>query len=184
MPETKQAILEATRELLAAGGVGSLTVEGVAERAGVAKTTIYRRYRSKQDLALAVLLDMVQSITAVEDRGDTRAELTTFVGNAVRILGTTLMGPVMRGLTSDLATDPSLSEPFRAEVVATRIRELTRVLDRGAARGDLRADLDPALVHDLLFGPVYYRLLLSGGALDDAFARAIVDAVLPSIAAA
>jgi Tetracyclin repressor-like, C-terminal domain len=113
--------------------------------------------------------------------GDTRAELVAFLDNAVRILGTTLMGPVMKGLTSSLATDPSLIEPFRQQVVATRIRELGRVLERGVERGEVRADVDHAHVHDLLFGPVYYRLLLSGGSLDGELAARIVDAVLPGM---
>jgi AcrR family transcriptional regulator len=182
MGDTEQTILDAAREILAADGVGGLTVEGVAERAGVAKTTIYRRYRSKQELALAVLLEMVRQITAVADMGDTRAELVAFLDNAVRILGTTLMGPVMKGLTSSLATDPSLVEPFRTQVVAARIHELGRVLERGVRRGDIRPDADGALVHDLLFGPVYYRLLLSGGDLDGELAARIVDAVLPGLA--
>ena len=87
---TEKAILDATRELLAEGGVHQLTVEGVAARSGVAKTTIYRRWRSRDELALAVLLDMVAEVTAVPDLGDTRAELESFVNGAVRILGKTL----------------------------------------------------------------------------------------------
>ena len=66
MSKTDAAILEATRELLIEQGVQGLTVEGVAARAGVAKTTIYRRYRSKHELALAVLFDMVQQAVAVD----------------------------------------------------------------------------------------------------------------------
>jgi hypothetical protein len=66
--------------------------------------------------------------------------------------------------------------------VAARIHELGRVLERGIERGEIRADADQAFVHDLLFGPVYYRLLLSGGSLDDDLAARIVDAVLPGIA--
>jgi AcrR family transcriptional regulator len=62
---TDDAILAATRELVAQGGVHGLTIEGVAARSGVAKTTIYRRYRSKDELALAVLVDMVEEIAAV-----------------------------------------------------------------------------------------------------------------------
>src|SRR5437867_13225147 len=84
---TETAILDATRELLAEAGVQGLTVEGVAARSGVAKTTIYRRWRSKDELALAVLLDMVEQVVAVPDVGDTRAELTSFVHGAVQILG-------------------------------------------------------------------------------------------------
>jgi len=177
----EQAILAATRELLAEHGVHDLTVERVAARSGVAKTTIYRRWRSKDDLALAVLLDMVEQIVEVPDLGDTRAELIALLDTAVQILGTTLMGRVMQGLASDLATDPSLGRRFRERIVGFRVGEVRRLLDRGVARGELREGLDVDLVHELLFGPVYYRLLLSGGRLDDRLAGQIVDAVLPGL---
>src|SRR5437870_35197 len=100
-PATAKAILDATRELLAAGGVQRLTVENVAARTGIAKTTIYRRWRSKEELALAVLIAMVEEQAAsVSDRGDARAELITFVAQAIEILRSTLMGRVMQGLVS------------------------------------------------------------------------------------
>ena len=117
-------IIDATRELLAESGVRRLTVEGVAARAGVAKTTIYRHWRSKDELALAVLIDMVEQVVAVPDLDETRAELVAFVEGAVRILGSTLMGRVMQGLVSDLAADPELARAFRERVVAVRIAEV------------------------------------------------------------
>jgi len=173
-----KAILDATRELLAAGGVGGLTVEGVSHRAGVAKTTIYRHYRGKRELALAVLIDMVEQVVSTPDTGDTRTELVNFVDAAVQILGATLMGRVMQGLVSDLAADPELAKAFQDRVVALRIAEADRLLARGIERGDLRADTDVELAHELLFGPVYYRLLLSGAPLDEGLAGRVVDAVM------
>ncbi len=180
---TRLAILDATREILAEGGVRALTVEGVAVRAGVAKTTIYRRWRGKDELALAVLVDMVESVASTPDLGDARRELIRFVGKAVKILSTTLMGRVMQGLVSDLATDPDLARAFRAQVVAVRINETRRVVDRGVARGQLRPDIDIELVHELLFGPVYYRLFLNGAQLESRFAEQIVDSVMPGLVA-
>lgn len=181
--ETDDKILDATRELLVEHGVQGLTVEGVATQSGVAKTTIYRRYRSKHELALAVLLRMVQEVVAVPDLNDTRAELVAFVNGAVKILGTTLMGRVMQGLVSDLATDLELGRAFREQIVAARLAEVRRLVDIGIARGDLKPGIDYVLVHDMLFGPVYYRLLLSGAPLDAELAQRIVDAVLPGLAA-
>ncbi len=181
---TDKVILDATRELLAEGGVRDLTVEGVAARSGVAKTTIYRRWRGKHELALAVLLDMVAKVVAVPDLGDTRKELVGFVDGAVKILGSTLMGRVMQGLVSDLATDRALAQAFRDNVVAMRIGEVRRVVERGIARGDLRPDTDVELAHELLFGPVYYRLLLSGAPLEPGLAARIVDAVMLAFAPA
>jgi AcrR family transcriptional regulator len=181
---TRQAILDATRELLAEGGVQGLTVEGVATRAGVAKTTIYRRWRSKDELALAVLIDMVEQVAAVRDLGDTRAELIALVDRAVRILRSTLMGRVMQGLVSDLASNEELARAFRERVVAVRLAEIRRLVEQGIARGDLRPDADYELANELLFGPVYYRLLLSGAPLEDDLAARVVGAVWPAFAAA
>ncbi len=179
---SEKAILDATREILAEGGVHALTVEGVAQRSGVAKTTIYRRWRGKDELALAVLIDMVENVVATPDLRDTRKELVHFVDAAVRILGSTLMGRVMQGLVSDFAADPALARAFQERVVAMRVAEVRRLVERGIERGDLRPDTDVELVHELLFGPVYYRLLLSGAPLKRGLAERIVDAVLPGLA--
>ena len=182
-PSREEAILRATRELLSEGGARALTVEAVAARSGVAKTTIYRRWGSRHELALAVVLDLVETASPVPDLGDTRQELIEFLRRAVRILGTTLMGSVMQGLVSEVASDPDLGTAFRERVIAVRVQELGRVLERGVARGEIRDGVDPEQIHELLFGPVYYRLLLSGNALDEDLARRVVDAIYAGIAA-
>jgi AcrR family transcriptional regulator len=175
-PATAAAILDATRELLAAVGVEGLTVENVAARTGIAKTTIYRRWRSKDELALAVLIAMVEEQAAsVSDLGDTRAELAAFVAQAIKILRSTLMGRVMQGLVSELAANPDLAQAFRERVVARRVQELTWILERGIQRGDVRSDADIGMANELLFGPIYYRLLLSGKPLEDGLAERLVD---------
>ena len=176
---TEQAILDATRELLSESGVRNLTVEKVAARSGVAKTTIYRRWRSKDDLALAVLIDFVQGIVPVPRGDGARNELVALLRGAVTTLGTTVMGRVMQGLVSELATNADLSTAFHQQVVALRVSEVRKIVQRGIERGELRADTDVDLLHELLFGPVYYRLFLSGGALDRKLSTRIVDAVLP-----
>ena len=95
---------------------------------------------------------------------------------AVEVLGSTLMGRVMQGLVSDLASDPELEQAFRERVVSVRDAEVVRLVERGIARGELRPDTDPESAHELLIAPVYYRLLLTGKPLDQAFARRTVDA--------
>jgi len=88
----------------------------------------------------------------------------------------------MQGLVSDLAADPELALAFRERVVATRVAEVHRLVELGIKRGDLRPDTDRELMHEMLFGPVYYRLMLSGAPLDDGLAERVVDAVLPAFA--
>ncbi len=172
-----RAILEAARELLVEEGFTRLRLEHVAARAGVGKATIYRRWHSKEALALALLLELASPHIHVFDVGDTRAELLQAVENARRALTDTPFGPVIRTLLSQVAVNPSIGDPFRASIVEARRAEVGRIVDRGIARGDLRPDADTAIATELLVGPVYFRLVF-GGALDGAFADAIVDAYL------
>jgi AcrR family transcriptional regulator len=177
---SRRAILDATRELLAQDGdVRSLTVEAVAARSGVAKTTIYRRWRDKWELALdAVMIDMLPRFDEPVDVGDTRKELLTFVNSVVRMMASTPMGPAMQGLVSQIATDPDLARVYREQVAQPRLTQLAPVIQRGIARGDLRADTEVRLVHELLLGPIFYRLLLSGAPLDRNLGPRLVDAIL------
>ena len=176
--------MTAALELLASGGVKGLTIEGVAARSGIAKTTLYRRWRSKEDLALAVLLDMAHMATIAPADSDVRAGLTGYLRAVITILRDTLFGRVMQGLASDLATDQKMADAFRREVVALRQERLAALITHGVESGQLRDDIDLRLLQELLFGPVYYRLLFSGHALEDDLAQRIVDHVLPSILAA
>ncbi|WP_188539582.1 TetR/AcrR family transcriptional regulator [Kocuria dechangensis] len=180
---TERAILDATRELLAEAGFGSLTVEGVAGRAGVAKTTIYRRYRSKNDLALGVLLDMVGDVSTRPYARDTRTELVTLVDRTVGLLTTSLLGRVMQGLVSEVAADPELARVYRERVVSRRLADVRALVERGISRGELRPGVDPETVTDLLLGPVYYRFFLSGSPLDEGFGERLVATLYPCFAA-
>jgi AcrR family transcriptional regulator len=181
---SKQRILDATRELLARdGGVGSLTVEAVAARSGVAKTTIYRRWRDKWELALdAVMIDMLPGFAEPVDVGNTRKELITFVDSARKNLSAPPSGPVMQGLASQIATDPELARVYREQVVEPRRAQLQPVIERGIARGDLHPDTDVRLVHEMLVGPIFYRLLFSGGPIDRKLSTRLADAILDGFA--
>ena len=166
-------------QLLAEGDVGSLTVEAVAARSGVAKTTIYRRWRDKWELALdAVMIDELPRFDEPVDVGNTRTELLTFVNSVVKMLTATPYGPAMQGLVSQIATDPELARVYRDQVVQPRLTQLAPVIARGIARGDLRPGTDVRLIHELLVGPIFYRLLLSGAPLDRGLGPRLVDAIL------
>jgi AcrR family transcriptional regulator len=158
-------------------GFADLHLEHVAARAGVGKATIYRRWSSKEALALELLLELASPHIAVRETGDTRAELLAAVSNAVRALTETPFGPVIRALLSQIAINPSLGEPFRTTVVKARREEVARVVQRGVARGDLWEDADSDIATELLVGPVYFRLMF-GGKLDNDFAERVVDAFL------
>jgi len=184
MERSRQAVLAATLELLSPDGdVASLTMEAVAARSGVAKTTIYRRWRDKWELALdAVMIDMLPRFDEPVDVGDTRKELLTFVNSVVTMLAARPYGPAMQGLVSQIATDPQLARMYREQVVEPRLAQLAPVIERGIARGDLRADTDVRVVHELLVGPIFYRLFFSGAPIDRKLGPRLVDAILSGFA--
>jgi AcrR family transcriptional regulator len=173
-----RAILEAARELLSERRPREVSMEAIAERAGVGKATLYRRWRSREELALALLEELSAAALPVHDLGDTRAELTAVVRQTIAVLGESVMGPVIQGLASELIGDPDLRAAMQERVISVRRQAVREVLDRAVARGDVRADLDVEIGPELLVGPVYYRLLVSGEPLDDGLAERIADSLL------
>jgi hypothetical protein len=91
-------------------------------------------------------------------------------------------GGIVAGLASTIATNPHLGRIYRQQIVDLRLQEMKTVIDRGIARGDLRPDTDVRIAHELLLGPLYYRLLFSGAPLDNRHANAIVDAMMRAFA--
>jgi AcrR family transcriptional regulator len=158
-------------------GFAGMRLEHVAARAGVGKATIYRRWPSKEALAQELLTELAAPHIAIADTDSTREELLAAVTNPMRAVTETDFGPVIRALLSQIASNPALGDPFRAAVVEARRAEITRVIERGIARGDLRSDADPGVATELLAGPVYFRLMF-GGVLDLDFAERIVDTVM------
>src|SRR5262245_21439541 len=106
----------------------------------------------------------------------------SLVDSVVDMLGSQLYGPAMQALVSEIATEAKLAGVYREQVVEPRRAQLAPVIERGIERGDLRADTDVRLVHELLVGPIFYRLLFSGGTLDGNIGPRLVDAVLERFA--
>jgi AcrR family transcriptional regulator len=175
--QAHRAILDAAREQLIADGFAGLRLEHVAARAGVGKATIYRRWGSRQELALELLEELAGPHIPVADTGDTRAELLAAVMQPLRALTETPFGPVIRALLSEIATDPRLGDRFRETVVQARRTEVARIMERGIERGDLRADADVGIATEALVGPIYFRLIF-GGALDRDLAERVVTGFL------
>lgn len=174
----ERAILDAALALLGEGGSEALTVEAVAARAGVARTTVYRRWQGADDLLAAAVDDVVARLMPPANSGETRADLVAIVAATVRALTNAKYGRVVRVLLSELARSAESVSQFRRRLVDTRRKELREVLARGAARGELRADIDVDTAADLLLGPVYYRVVLAGRRADPGFAERVVDAFL------
>jgi AcrR family transcriptional regulator len=176
-----RAILEATLELMAEVGVRDLRMDDVASRAGVGKATIYRRYRSKDELIAAAIAGLVSEIS-IPDTGRTRDDLVVLMRAAVDVYRGSVEAAVMPSLVEAMRRDSELARLVREGFLARRRVALRAVLDRGIDRGDLRRDLDIDLALDVLGGPLFYRLLITGGPIDHRLADGIVELILRGFA--
>jgi AcrR family transcriptional regulator len=177
-----RAILEATLELIPELGVHGFRTEDVAARAGVGKGAIYRRYRSKDELVTAAVAALVGEEIAVPDTGSTRGDLLALMREAVELYGGSLPGRLMPNLVGAMAQKPELADAVRDGFLAGRRAALSDVLRRGVERGDLRSDLDLELALDVLGGPLFYRLLITGGPIDERLAEGVAELILRGFA--
>jgi AcrR family transcriptional regulator len=175
------AIVAATLELIAAVGVNDFRMDDVAGRAGVGKAAIYRRYASKAELVTAAVAALVSEIT-VPDTGSTREDLLALMRDAVAVYADPIHAGVMPSVVGAMRQQPELARAVRDGLLASRRGALREVLDRGVARGDLRADLDCELALDVLGGALFYRLLITGGALDEQLVEGIAELILRGFA--
>lgn len=182
-----QLILDSTLELLWEVGYQAMTIEGVAARAGVGKTTIYRRWPSKGALVVEAISAPVCPIETgrwtvrlgeLPDTGSLRGDLLTFVQRVNYAFNAPLASRTLPGLAADLATDTELAQAYREAMVKPKRQRIAEVLQRAKARGELEAGTDVELLCDLLVGPLLYRALLTGSPVDDDDAEALVDNVL------
>ncbi len=176
---SKAAILEATLALLAEEGVGGLTVDAVAARAGVGKATVYRHWASRADLIVDSISSLVIDEEAVE-HGSLRQDLAAAYERIIHACGTSTIARVLPTLAEAAARDPELANVHK-DFVTRRRRYVVAALERAAERGELRAGLDLSIVADLVAGPMFYKKLVHHERPDEAYAEALLDLVMAAV---
>ncbi len=173
--------MEAAAEVLAERGLAGMSIEEVAARAGVGKTTIYRRWTSRGTLALDAFLAEFQGQQPLPDTGSLHDDLLAALRAWIRSVTGTSAGPILASLIAEAQRDPGLAASWRGRVVG-RLRDQHKImLDRAVARGEIAAGTDYDVVLDLMFGAAYHRLLQGHQPLTDRFARQVVDYVVAGL---
>jgi AcrR family transcriptional regulator len=178
-----RAILRAATDLLAERGLGGMSIEEVACRAGVGKATIYRRWPSRGALALDAFLAEFLGQQPLPDTGALRGDLLTALRAWIRSVTQTSAGPMLSGLIAEAQQDRALAAAWRDRVVEVVRAQHAVMLDRAISRGEIPADTDKDVVLDLLYGPAYHRLLHGHRPLTDQFARRVVDLIVAALTA-
>jgi AcrR family transcriptional regulator len=178
-----QAILAAATELLLEQGLQSMNMDELAERAGVSKATIYRWWASKELLALDALASEWGTPGSIPERdtGSLRGDLLAQLRPWLRKLQAKPYGRVIAGFVAQAQTDPEFATLYREHFVQPR-RDATRpLLVRAIERGEIEAEVDLDVTLDLLYGPIYHRLLHGHAPLNDRFVQHVIDAVIRAI---
>jgi AcrR family transcriptional regulator len=160
--ERDQSILAAALQELTDVGYDAMSIEGTAARAHVGKTTIYRRWPSKDALVLAAIQDL-QAEAPIIDTGNLQADLLGMVEHALA-LGSS--SPILQKLAfraaTELAAKPEMLQDLLMQVVPTRLHDFARLIERARERGELRADLSTEVALGMIAGPIFYHWLLGG----------------------
>lgn len=179
--ETEKTILATAYELLLEEGFSAVTVEKIADRAKVSKATIYKWWPNKAAVVMDSFLSAAMSRLPVPDTGSVMADMVIQAGNLAGFL-TSREGKVIAELIGEGQFDGKLAEEYRARYFAPRRLDSKRILERGVQRGELQADLDLELCIDLIYGPLFYRLLVTGEPIDPSFIKAVISYAFKGIA--
>ncbi|MFC9842931.1 TetR/AcrR family transcriptional regulator [Streptomyces sp. NPDC060223] len=178
----RAAILAAAGDLMIEGGLRAATMEAIASRAGVGKATVYKWWPSRGAVALEGFMLRAASSWSLPEDATAPEALRILTVAAVRLFTHSPAGPLMRALAADAQSDPEIAQALREQWLGPRRAVAAEIIREGIERGELRANLDLAATLDLVFAPVYYRLLFGHEPLDEAFAESCIDQVLTGIA--
>lgn len=182
--KSHRAILAAAMELCIEHGYGNVTVEAIAARAGVSKKTIYRWWPTKGAVVLEAVIELVGTATQFPDTGDIAVDLRTQMTAVLDHVMTGAHAAVYAGVIAETQHDAALARDLRVQLLDPRIAAARERLVLAREHGQLAADADVDMAVDLLYGPLYYRLLLHLGTYSHDRLRTHIEHVLGTFAPA
>ncbi|MEU6591705.1 TetR/AcrR family transcriptional regulator [Streptomyces sp. NPDC046881] len=160
------AVMDAAVNQLATHGYNALSIANVAREAGVAETTVYRRWPTPADLAGGAVAHLAQTDNPVPDTGTLEGDLRTLLSQIIKLVHRPEVERILRAAAA-LDGGNAMSAHARESFWRTRFTGAGRIVERAVERGELAAGTDPDAVIELLVAPAYMRLLLTNRPLDD-----------------
>ena len=173
-------VLAVARDLLAEGGIGAVTIEGLAARSGVSRPTIYRSWPNAKAVAMAALMETSASGSPAAKKGTVRDELTAIVDELVAAFST----PAGRSAAELIAAadhSTELTRAFRHHLLLKARERVLEILHRGVKGGQIRKRQDLEAAADLVMAPVFFRLMVGHHRLSGDFAGTIVNMALDGL---
>jgi AcrR family transcriptional regulator len=174
--EARAAVLQAAAELLDSLGPGGVTIAAVAAKARVGKPTIYRTWPNAQALAMAALMAQSAPATGSVASGNPMDDLRLQLRRVVENLATR-RGRQLAQMVAAAEPDGEIAKAFRHQVILKSRNEGRELLGRAVAAGQVRADIEVEVALDMIYGPLFYRLLVGHAPLDSSFADQLLTTV-------
>ncbi|MFW5501181.1 MULTISPECIES: TetR/AcrR family transcriptional regulator [unclassified Maridesulfovibrio] len=175
--KAQQAVLNATYELLNENGGKKLTIEAIAKKAGVGKPTIYRWWPSLADIVLEAVLSQANVKIYVPPYESLNITLRQFLRNSMKSINEG-DGSNLRYLMSLAQQDESFRDRFRENFVAKRQEILKSILRQAVDANEICSTQDLDILVDLIFGSMWYRLLIGHGTMDETFADELTEIII------
>jgi rhodanese-related sulfurtransferase len=180
-----KAILEAAGELLLQFGLDAVGMDAIATRAGVSKATIYRWWPTKESLALdAIHNEWTAAHPQSAGSGSLRVDLYSLLRPWIRLLNDRPYGRVLAAILAKVQTDAQFAEEYRTRFLERRRQRAREIMQHAIESGEIAAGTNVELALDLLYGPVYHRLLHGHAPLDEPFLRGVVETVVYGLTSA
>ena len=179
-PAVRRKILGAASQLLNEGGLAAVTMEAVAARAGVGKPTIYREWPNAQAVAMTAFLETAKEPSAARRSRSALPAMRTQLRKIAEVFATRT-GRNTAMMIAAAQNDSELAKVFRNHFILKSRDEGRMLLMRAMAEGELRKDIDVEAALDLIYAPLYFRLLIGHGPLDAKFTDAILDLALEGL---
>lgn len=183
LDDVTAAIESAFFEELAAAGYGRLSVDAVAKRAGVGKAAIYRRWKSKRDLAADLVTKVAVAAIDVPDTGTLRGDIRAYLQNGREALTHRLARTIIPDLLAEAARDPEYAATISGQIREPRRLKAAQLFERARRRGEIADDADIEVALDMLGGALYWRQSVMQVDADDDYLDRLTDAILTVIAA-
>lgn len=172
--EVTRRIHQAVLELLAEGGIDACTIQNLASRANIERSTLYRRNPDRWPIIIDAIIDFAERETAPHDTGSFRGDLRATLLNLARALNGKL-GPALMAVAAALqgGAAPGQAERFWQ----SRMKRLDPMFDKAIDRGELQPDLEREELFSMAAGPIYFRRFIASRQVDDAWVEKVVDDV-------
>jgi AcrR family transcriptional regulator len=181
--DVTDAIAAAFFEELAQVGYGRLSVDAVARRAGVGKAAIYRRWPTKQAMAVALVSEVAVAAVDIPDTGTLRGDVRGFLANADTAMRHPRAGRIVPDLFAEATRNPELADALLAGIRDPRRTKAAQLLRRAVDRGELPEGTDLELGMDFLAGPLYWRLAVIRTPVAEDYLDRLTDRILGALTA-